>query len=146
MNYFTADDIVEIAREWIGTPYRHQMSRMGVGCDCLGLLRGVYRMVYVSGDPEEVPNYSASWGDHRMDDPLLEIGDRYFHRLPPKTRQVGDVIMFRMKRDMAVKHCGIASHENHMVHAYSGHAVQEDALTDWWQKKIVATFRFKELV
>ena len=25
-------------RSWIGTPYRHQASLKGVGCDCLGLL------------------------------------------------------------------------------------------------------------
>ena len=28
---------------WIGTPYRHQASLKGVGCDCLGLVRGVWR-------------------------------------------------------------------------------------------------------
>ena len=35
--------IVGAARGWIGTPYRHQASLKGVGCDCLGLLRGVWR-------------------------------------------------------------------------------------------------------
>jgi cell wall-associated NlpC family hydrolase len=33
--------IVAEARTWIGTPYRHQASLKGVGCDCLGLVRGV---------------------------------------------------------------------------------------------------------
>ena len=27
--------IVAAARGWIGTPYRHQGARKGVGCDCL---------------------------------------------------------------------------------------------------------------
>jgi len=32
--------IVVETRDWIGTPYRHQASLKGVGCDCLGLVRG----------------------------------------------------------------------------------------------------------
>ncbi len=36
-----ADEIVALARAWIGTPYRHQASCRGAGTDCLGLLRGV---------------------------------------------------------------------------------------------------------
>ena len=39
------DAIVAAARAWIGTPYRHQAALRGVGCDCLGLLRGVWRDV-----------------------------------------------------------------------------------------------------
>jgi cell wall-associated NlpC family hydrolase len=35
-------DIVEEARSWLGTPYHHQAALKGVGCDCIGLLRGVY--------------------------------------------------------------------------------------------------------
>ena len=35
--------IVAEARAWIGTPYRHQASLKGIGCDCLGLLRGIWR-------------------------------------------------------------------------------------------------------
>ncbi|MGA8997361.1 MAG: peptidase P60, partial [Pseudolabrys sp.] len=38
-------DIVAETRRWIGTPYRHQASLIGVGCDCLGLVRGVWRAV-----------------------------------------------------------------------------------------------------
>ncbi len=37
------DRVVAIARDWIGTPYVHQASAQGAGCDCLGLLRGVWR-------------------------------------------------------------------------------------------------------
>ena len=37
------EEIVAAARSWIGTPYRHQASLKGVGCDCLGLVRGVGR-------------------------------------------------------------------------------------------------------
>ena len=37
--------VVATARAWIGTPYVHQASVRGAGCDCLGLLaRRVARM------------------------------------------------------------------------------------------------------
>ena len=35
--------IVRLARSWIGTPYHHQASVRGVGTDCIGLVRGVWR-------------------------------------------------------------------------------------------------------
>ena len=35
--------VVAEARMWIGTPYVHQASALGAGCDCLGLVRGVWR-------------------------------------------------------------------------------------------------------
>ena len=38
--------IIAAAKEWRGTPYHHQQSQKGVGCDCLGLVRGVYEAVY----------------------------------------------------------------------------------------------------
>ena len=36
-------DVVATARGWLGTPYLHQASCRGAGCDCLGLLRGLWR-------------------------------------------------------------------------------------------------------
>ena len=37
--------VVAAARGWLGTPYHEQASVQGVGCDCLGLARGVWREV-----------------------------------------------------------------------------------------------------
>ena len=49
--------IVAEARAWIGTPYRHQASLQGVGCDCLGLVRGVWRALN-GAEPEPTPAYA----------------------------------------------------------------------------------------
>ena len=46
--------IVREARTWLGTPYLHQASVRGAGCDCLGLVRGVWRALY-GREPEAVP-------------------------------------------------------------------------------------------
>ena len=36
------ETIVRCARGWLGTPYHHQASMKSVGCDCLGLIRGLW--------------------------------------------------------------------------------------------------------
>ena len=41
-----AEAVVKEALSWLGTPYRHQGSRKGVGCDCLGLVMGVWRAIH----------------------------------------------------------------------------------------------------
>jgi NlpC/P60 family putative phage cell wall peptidase len=37
------DIVIAAARLWLGTPYVHQASVLGAGCDCLGLARGIWR-------------------------------------------------------------------------------------------------------
>lgn len=133
--------VIEISRSWIGTPYHHQESLKGEGCDCLGLLRGVWRELYGDENPEPVPSYSPSWGDHRVDDPLMVVARKYFteQREPRK----GDILLFRMRPGIAVKHCSIFTGEGTMIHAYSNHQVREDTYSDWWKKKQVGVFKFK---
>jgi NlpC/P60 family putative phage cell wall peptidase len=52
--------VVSLARGWIGTPYVHQASLKGVGCDCLGLLRGLWREIH-SDEAEDIPPYLPDW-------------------------------------------------------------------------------------
>jgi NlpC/P60 family putative phage cell wall peptidase len=52
--------IVSEARAWIATPYVHQQATKGAGCDCLGLVRGVWRAV-MGTEPERPPAYSMDW-------------------------------------------------------------------------------------
>ena len=54
--------VVAVARSWLGTPYHDQASLRGVGCDCLGLARGVWREV-VGPEPFPIPPYSRDWGE-----------------------------------------------------------------------------------
>ena len=51
---------VSIARTWIGTPYHHQASIRGVGADCIGLVRGVYREL-AGREAEGLPAYTRDW-------------------------------------------------------------------------------------
>ena len=57
------------ARLWLGTPYVHGASLRGVGCDCLGLVRGVWRGVY-GVEPEPTPPYRPDWAEAQGRDPV----------------------------------------------------------------------------
>ncbi len=71
--------VVAAARAWIGTPYHHQASVRGVGADCLGLVRGVYREV-MGRDPEVAPAYSRDWGETDGLETLLNAAGRHLAR------------------------------------------------------------------
>ena len=130
---------VRAARGWLGTPYRHQGSRRGVGCDCLGLLRGVWREL-LGPEPEAPPPYAADWAELRRDDPLMEAAMRRLVHDPGAT--IGAVLLFRWSRVATARHCGVLVAPDRMIHAYAGHGVVESPLTPSWRRRIVGRFLF----
>ena len=75
MSTQTSRAVIAAARRWLGTPYRHQASTMGAGCDCLGLIRGVWREV-LGPEPELPPAYSQMWGELGQDELLWQAALR----------------------------------------------------------------------
>ena len=134
------DSIVAAARGWIGTPYRHQASLKGVGCDCLGLLRGVWREV-MGAEPEPPPPYSADWAEAGADT-LADAARRWLVPAQPGPVQAGDVLLFRWRAGLPAKHCAIAATSASMVHAQSGACVAEVAFRPWWGRHLAHVFRF----
>jgi NlpC/P60 family putative phage cell wall peptidase len=141
------EHLVTLARGWIGTPYRHQASLKGVGCDCLGLLRGVWREA-LGPEPEEAPPYAASWAESAPcgADPLAEAARRHLVPvpLPPAGDEpaAGDVLLFRFRAHLPARHCAIASGGASMIHAHDRAAVTEVALSGWWRRHLAHVFRF----
>lgn len=134
--------IVAEARAWIGTPYRHQASFKGVGCDCLGLVRGVWRAV-VGEEPEPVPPYAPDWAEASGRESLAEAGMRHLVRLDdPRAFAPGDVLLFRWRARLAAKHAAIAVAPDRMVHAHDGATVAEVAIAPWWGRRLAYAFRF----
>jgi cell wall-associated NlpC family hydrolase len=55
--------IVKEAMSWVGTPFVHGASVKGSGCDCLGLIKGVYENVF-SCTADALPVYPETfWQD-----------------------------------------------------------------------------------
>ncbi len=71
-----AEQVLAEAERWIGTPYRHGASTRGVSCDCLGLVRGVWRILY-GAEPETPGAYAPDWAEVAPGDPLLEAASRH---------------------------------------------------------------------
>jgi len=138
------NEIVAFARAWIGTPYMHQASLRGVGADCLGLVRGVWRD-WLGNEPMEVPSYSSDWAEASREERLWAAAREY---LVPRAGLVpGAVLLFRMRDRGIAKHLGIVSRADDspaFIHAYSGHRVVESALAMPWRRRIVAQFDFPD--
>lgn len=136
--------ILAVARSWIGTPYRHQASRKQVGCDCLGLVRGIWRELY-GREPERPGAYQPDWAERDGSERLIAAARRHFGApLPPSAMRAGDVLIFRWRADAAAKHAGILSGEDRFIHAYEQAAVIESPLVSSWRRRIAAVFRFPE--
>ncbi|PYE85724.1 NlpC/P60 family putative phage cell wall peptidase [Pseudoroseicyclus aestuarii] len=127
---------MQAARGWIGTPYVHQASAKGAGCDCLGLLRGVWQEL--AGAPPEVPPpYTPDWGEPQRAELLHEAALR--HLAPLEAPGPGDLLLFRMRAGSVAKHLGICTGAG-FVHAWQGHGVVESAFTAPWRRRLAAAF------
>ena len=133
--------IITIARDWIGTPYHHQASKKGVGCDCLGLVRGVWRQLY-GNEIAVTPPYSRDWGEADNSEPLLTAAQKFLCPAPKQEVKPGDVLLFRMHPHSAAKHLGIMTGQRKMVHAMEGVAVSEVFLGSWWLRRRAGAFAF----
>jgi NlpC/P60 family putative phage cell wall peptidase len=129
------------ARGWIGTPYAHQASLRGVGCDCLGLIRGVWREV-MGAEPEAAPAYSPDWAEAGLEEALIGAARRHLVEVRLDAFDAGDVLIFRWRRHLPAKHAGIAASRSSMIHAQEGATVCEVPLSRWWMRHLAATFRF----
>jgi NlpC/P60 family putative phage cell wall peptidase len=133
--------IVAAARSWIGTPYVHRQSVKGAGCDCLGLVRGVWREV-LGAEPEALPAYAAGWAEATGREEMLEAARRHLVEIDRARFDAGDVLLFRWRPDLPARHAAIATGPASIVHAYQGHAVAEVALPRAWRRRIAAAFAF----
>jgi NlpC/P60 family putative phage cell wall peptidase len=133
--------VVAAARDWLGTPYHHQASRRLIGCDCLGLVRGIWRDLY-GGEPETMVGYSRDWTEVRPDDPLLAAAARHLRRADGIGIAAGDVLLFRYRPSAAVKHLAVATGPQAMIHAVERSTVREVEFTPWWRRRLSAVYLF----
>lgn len=138
-----SERIVAEARSWIGTPYRHQASLKGVGCDCLGLLRGVWRSLYKS-EPELTPAYAPDWAEANGEERLAEAARRHLVEITPNEIRAGDVLLFRWRPHLPAKHAAILVSPERMIHAHDGAAVAEVFIAPFWRRRLAYAFRFKD--
>ena len=137
----TRTAIVAAAFGWLGTPYRHQASLKGVGCDCLGLVRGVWRELY-GAEPEAPPAYTPDWAEAQGRETLAEAAGRHLAPMPVAAAAAGDVLLFRWRDGLPAKHAAILVAPERFVHAHDGAAVALAELSPWWRRRAAFAFSF----
>ncbi|WIY53676.1 NlpC/P60 family protein [Devosia sp. YIM 151766] len=135
--------VVAAARQWLGTPYRHRASTRGAGCDCLGLLRGVWRTLY-GDEPAAIPPYRADWRDPRNDGALQAAAERFLLAEAGEAA-AGQVVLFRLAGLEHARHCGIMVSADRFIHAQEHLGVVEGNVTMGWARRVSGRFRFPEV-
>ncbi len=138
----SADDVVAAARLFRGTPYRHQASLAGAGCDCLGLLRGVWRGLY-GAEPMAVPAYRADMRDPTNAGALRRAAEALLVA-EAGPMAAGQVLLFRLGGLAEPKHCGILVSPTRFIHAQERLGVVEADMTEAWARRVSGRFRFPE--
>ena len=135
------DRVIAAARGWRGTPYHDQASLRGVGCDCLGLARGVWREV-VGPEPFPIPPYSRDWGESGSREILADGARKMMIEVPVTDATPGTLLLFRMKPRAIAKHVGVLTGPDSFIHSYERLGVIEQALTPPWRRRIAFAFLF----
>jgi NlpC/P60 family putative phage cell wall peptidase len=133
--------VVAIAERWLGTPYLHQASARGLGTDCLGLARGIWRDLH-GAEPTAPPPYTRDWGESSGREVMLDAARSFLIEIPVGAAEPGALILFRMVASAPAKHCGILVHSSALIHARETTGVTRELFTLPWRRRAVAAFLF----
>lgn len=132
------DSIISIARSAIKTPFVHQGRIAGKALDCAGLV--IYVAKELNLEYIDAATYSRNPTDSLLEDaldrqPCLErvVGEP----------QAGNILLMRFTGDP--QHLGIYTGKT-LIHAWQppGQVCEHD-LTPIWRRRIVRTYRFRNL-
>ena len=132
--------IIDNARTWIGTPWRHNQQKKGVGVDCVRFLEAVAREsgIVIPALPE---NYNRIAQNNAMKRYLIQ----HFERVPHSERRMADVLLFQPNG--LNNHIGIATSATTVIHASQrDQKVVEHNLDGIWLKMLKngGTWRLKK--
>ncbi|WP_173931145.1 peptidase P60 [Chelativorans sp. Marseille-P2723] len=134
------EQVIAEALSWVGTPYRHQASRKGVACDCVGLLLGICRGLY-GRQPVSPGPYTQDWLEAGGEERLLDGMRQHF--IPCGDALLpGRIIVFRWRPHLPAKHLGILTGPTAFAHAYEGRGVLISRLVPQWRRRIAGVFEF----
>lgn len=157
MQEITREQVVATARQWLGTPFKHQgrtqsTAQQKGGCDCIGLLLGVVGNIYVqSGVDMLCPQRSyllQAIGYGRLPDgQKLQLGlANYLYTAPLDELKTADILLCRL--DENPQHVALVTDYAYgglgMIHAYAqAKKVVENRMDEKWRSSVVAAYRFR---
>jgi NlpC/P60 family putative phage cell wall peptidase len=139
--------IINDAKQWLGTPYKHQASMQNIGCDCIGLVYGVLKqnnLIPSEFNKEELRDYSRISKDFS----LITKFRKYFKEIDLDSAKSGDIFVMRFRK--YPQHVGFLDFsrsnndrkEIYIIHSYQaiGKVVSHN-LNDKWRSRIMTCFR-----
>lgn len=128
------DQIIDYARECLGTPFVHQGRVNGIGLDCAGVVIHVMRRLGLA--VEDLPAYPR----HPYQGMMQQIMDAQpgMTKIAIADRSAGDVLLMRIKREP--QHLGIDAGET-IIHSYSNVGRVVEQTTGAWARHITAVYR-----
>ena len=131
----TRDQIIEEARSWLGTPFRHQGRVKGVGCDCAGLVVGVASALGLADFTE------VAYGRNPRPQKMGAVLDEYLTKKPLYEALPGDVIWMAFGKDPM--HLAIKT-DYGMIHSTSEIGkVVEHGIDDLWNSRFRECYAFR---
>jgi NlpC/P60 family putative phage cell wall peptidase len=115
----------------------------GAGCDCLGLLRGVWREWH-GEEPETTPPYSPDWAEATGEETLYRALASHLTPISRSALAAGDIALFRMAWTGPAKHCGVVAGETArltLIHARQNKRVSEEVFSAFWRRRLAYAFR-----
>ena len=135
----TTDDIINAARQCLGTRFRHQGRIAGVGIDCAGVAIHVARQI--GAGHLDVSGYGRTPANGQLEQ-SLDI-QPCLERVTLADRAPGDLLLMRFARDP--QHLAICAGET-IIHAYEAAGLCcEHRLSSLWAARIVRVYRFRGL-
>lgn len=134
----TVNNIIDIARSQIGTPFRHQGRIPGMALDCAGLVAIVAQSLGV--EYNEWPGYGRNPHDGLLESVMdgqpsvTKIG------ASSESAVAGDILMIKFRADP--QHLAICAGDT-IIHSYSAAGkVCEHIFDSKWRQRVTAVYRF----
>lgn len=135
-----SNEIIKIAREWIGTPFHEQARQKHFGCDCIGLIIGIAKeigAISLTGKTWQacdIIQYNTLQDNHM----LLSEMPKHFLCINHSAIIPGDILLMEVQ----CNHYHICLYDTKgIIHACSsiGKVAYHKMIPNW---KIISTFRY----
>lgn len=140
----TRQDIVDAARAYNGTPWKHQGRLKGVGVDCAGVL------ICAANDSgwskQELGNdfHYSNYGRVPDGNAMVELLDTHLVRVSTSEMREGDVLLMAFGSNP--QHIAVVTQiepQPYIIHAYlQVRRVTEHRLDEGWLAKVKGVYRF----
>ena len=133
----TANDILDAARQCLGTKFRHQGRLVAFGLDCAGVAIHVARQI--GAGHLDVSGYGRTPANGQLEQSL--DSQPCLERVFLEDRRPGDLLLMRFASEP--QHIAICAGET-IIHAYEAAGLCcEHRLSSLWAARIVRVYRFR---